>query len=399
MPKIYIKSRQMQDVKSVEYQGRCYVPTGDTTKISDVVITDINQTQPYYGACVTCRAGEVLLNTTTTEVISAPMTQLELATTQVNDTFVMSMTASDQTTDYLAIRVDPTGVSVYASNSTGDPIGQTHTIGLKSRVYVNLASNSSVTIEQPVDGVYLLFRSVEIDFTTLTVPDPNDPTQRAAPYQQLSLRVMSDPYTSNSYELKINDTVQDVNSTGVFNLITTGDNNVDEITVTGYDNNNVSTTTSNILKIRTDNILAKPPIEHGGKYYASTADTYNFSTTDLGNNNLDVLNDRLRDHGFILDRVVRVQDFFDNSMLWDEIGTTNIIGKVVSNYNNIVDRYNYQDECIFLTNSTTSDSVGIYYQNTVLDCKTNTSSPCSTLKGYYLTSHGVSKPVLVCMTT
>lgn len=389
----------MRDVKSVEYQGRCYVPTGETARISEVTVTDITNTQPFYGTCVTCRSGELVLTTTDTTAISAPMSQLQLATQQVDDTFVMSMTASDQTTDYLSIRIDPSGYVTYASNSTGDPIGPTHELSLDGHVNITLASKASVVVKQPIMDVFLLSRAVEIEFKTLVVADPNKPSQYAAPYQQLSIGVASDPYDSERYELKINNTVQDTSSTGDFNMISTGDNQVDEIVVTGFDKNNTVTTTSNMLRVRTDNILASSPIEHGGLYYASTADTYNFSTTDVGNNNLDVIRDRLSDHGFKLNRVVRVQDFFDNSMLWDEIGTSNIIGKVVSNYNNIVDRYTYQNQCIFLTNSPTSESVGIYYQNTVLNCKASTSNQCSNLNGYYLTSHGEYKPVLVSMTT
>lgn len=399
MPKIYIKSRQMRDVKSVEYQGRCYVPTGDTIKLSQVSITDIQQTQPYYGSCGTCRTGETVLSTTSTTPITSSMTQLELETTQVDDTFVMSLTAGDQTTDYIAMRIDTTGLVVYASNSTGDPIGLVSTIGIKDNISVTLASRSNITVSHPVVGVYVLSKSIQIAFTTHTSQDPDDPSQFSAPYQQLSTRVTSDPYTSIRYELKINNTVQDVNATGVFNFLTTGDNNVDIIDVIGYDANDQITTASNQLLIRTDNIIANSPVEHGGVYYGSTAETYNFTTTDLGNSNLDIIRERLAGYGFKLNRVVRVQDFISNHMLWEEIGTSNIIGKVVSNYNNIVDRYNYQNKCIFLTNSTTSDSVSIYHENTVLNCKENTSSHCSRLNGYYLTSYGQSKPVLVSFTT
>ena len=327
------------------------------------------------------------------------MTQLELETTQVDDTFVMSLTAGDQTTDYIAMRIDTTGLVVYASNSTGDPIGLVSTIGIKDNISVTLASRSNITVSHPVVGVYVLSKSIQIAFTTHTSQDPDDPSQFSAPYQQLSTRVTSDPYTSIRYELKINNTVQDVNATGVFNFLTTGDNNVDIIDVIGYDANDQITTASNQLLIRTDNIIANSPVEHGGVYYGSTAETYNFTTTDLGNSNLDIIRERLAGYGFKLNRVVRVQDFISNHMLWEEIGTSNIIGKVVSNYNNIVDRYNYQNKCIFLTNSTTSDSVSIYHENTVLNCKENTSSHCSRLNGYYLTSYGQSKPVLVSFTT
>lgn len=399
MPKIYIKSRQMQDVKSVEYQGRCYVPTGDTIKLSQVSITDIEQTQPYYGSCGTCRTGETVLTTTSTTPITSSMTQLELETTQLDDTFVMSLTAGDQTTDYLALRIDAIGLVVFASNSTGAPIGEVYTLDVKSAVSVTLASRSNITITQPKIGVYVLSRSVQIAFTTHISRDPSAPNQFSAPYQQLSTRVTSDPYTSVRYELKINNTVQDVNGTGVFNFLTTGDNNVDIIDVTGYDTNDQITTVSNSLVVRTDNILANSPVEHGGVYYGSTAETYNFSTTDLGNSNLDIIRTRLAGYGFKLNRVVRVQDFISNHMLWQEIGTSNIIGKVVSNYNNIVDRYSYQNKCIFLTNSPTSDSVNIYHENTVLNCKQSTSSHCSKLNGYYLASHGQLKPVLVSFTT
>lgn len=389
----------MRDVKSVEYQGRCYVPTGEAARISEVSITDITSTQPYYGACVTCRAGETVLSTTSTTSITSSMTQLELETTQVDDTFVMALTAGDQTVDYLAMRIDTTGLVVYASNSTGAPIGQTFPLGIESSVSITLASKSNITVDQPKTGVYILSKSIQIAFTTETTRDPNNPSQFSAPYQQLSTRVTSDPYTSIRYELKINNTVQDVNATGVFSFLTTGDNNVDIIDVVGYDANNKITTISNQLIVRTDNVLANAPVEHGGEYYGSTADTYNFTTTDLGNSNLDLIRDRLADLGFKLNRVVRVQDFISNPMLWQEIGTSNIIGKVVSNYNNIVDRYSYQNKCIFLTNSPTSDSVSIYHENTVLNCKENTSSHCSKLNGYYLTSYGQSKPVLVSFTT
>lgn len=389
----------MQDVKSVEYQGRCYVPTGDTIKLSQVSITDIEQTQPYYGSCGTCRTGETVLSTTSTTPITSSTTQLELETSQIDDTFVMSLTAGDQTIDYLAMRIDTTGLVVYASNSTGDPVGPVSTLGIKDNISVTLASRGNITVSQPVVGVYVLYKSIQITFTTHVVRDPSNPTQFAAPYQQLSTRITSDPYTSIRYELKINDTVQDVNATGVFSFITTGDNNVDTIDVIGYDTNDQITTSSNSLIIRTDNVLANAPVEHGGEYYGSTSDTYNFSTTDLGNNNLDLIRTRLGGYGFNLNRVVRVQDFISNHMLWQEIGTSNIIGKVVSNYNNIADRYSYQNKCIFLTNSPTSDSVNIYHENTVLNCKQSTSSHCSKLNGYYLASHGQLKPVLVSFTT
>ena len=399
MPKIYIKSRQMRDIQSVEYQGRCYVPTGDTIKLSEVSIVDINNTTPYYGACVACRGGEMVLTTTQTTPISTSMAQLRLNSPQTDDTFVMSMTAGDQTIDYLAIRVDPTGMVVYSSNSSGRPVGPIAAIDINTKVNVKLASNSSISVSQPKAGVYLITKSIQVDFTTLVVTDPGDPAKFAAPYQRVSTQVLLDPYTSTRYELKINDTVQDVNATGDFTFITTGNNETDNVQVVGYDSNDSVTTVSNTLLLRSDNVLSNPPVEHAGLYYAGTSDTYNFSTTDTGNNNLEIIRDRLLDYGFVLNRVVRVQDFITNNMLWDVIGTNNIIGKVVSNYNNIVDRYSYANKCIFLTNSDSSESVSIYHENTVLNCKSNSSTQCDALKGNYLTSHGTSKPVLVSFTT
>ena len=128
MPKIYFKSKDVQNVDVLQWNGVCYTRTGNygtASKNSNIPVTDIIK---FYGDCDTCEGGQMTLASGTTSTV--------LSSTQSFQVLVPTLTSGQSTT--LQFESDTTCDVVLSANASNQLVFDVNSSGSGPHVFTNV---------------------------------------------------------------------------------------------------------------------------------------------------------------------------------------------------------------------------------------------------------------------
>lgn len=128
MPKIYFKSKDVQNIDVLQWNGVCYTRTGNygtASKDSNIPLTDVIK---FYGNCDTCEGGQVSLTPGTTTTV--------LSTAQQFQMLVPTLTSGQSTT--LKFESDTSCDVVLSANASDQLVFDVESSGNGPHTFVNI---------------------------------------------------------------------------------------------------------------------------------------------------------------------------------------------------------------------------------------------------------------------